>query len=185
MLRAQGHGRIIQVTSEGGVRAFPGIGGYHASKWAVEGLSESLRKEVTHFGIDVVCLEPGPYATDFGGNSGRTSAEHPDYAEVRAVTEIVGTSATPRRRAGRSWSWPTPTTRRPGSSSARRSSRSRPSTRNGLPRGGSGSRSRWPHSVDRAQRTLVSGTSVSVESVPHRTPGHVGAGRSSFQPSRS
>jgi len=84
VLRAQGHGRLIQVTSEGGVRAFPGIGAYHASKWAVEGLSESLRQEVAGFGIDVVCLEPGPYSTDFGGGSIRTSAEHPDYAGVRA-----------------------------------------------------------------------------------------------------
>jgi NAD(P)-dependent dehydrogenase (short-subunit alcohol dehydrogenase family) len=89
VLRAQGHGRIIQVTSEGGVRAFAGIGGYHASKWAVEGLSESLRKEVAHFGIDVICLEPGPYATDFGGGSIRTSAEHPAYAEFRANNPTV------------------------------------------------------------------------------------------------
>ncbi|MGW4796492.1 SDR family NAD(P)-dependent oxidoreductase [Nonomuraea sp. NPDC004297] len=89
VLRAQGHGRVIQVTSEGGVRAFPGIGGYHASKWAVEGLSESLRKEVAPFGIDVICLEPGAYSTDFGGGSVRASAEHPDYAEVRAATAPV------------------------------------------------------------------------------------------------
>jgi len=89
VLRARGHGRIIQVTSEGGVRAFPGIGAYHASKWAVEGLSESLRQEVAAFGIDVICLEPGPYKTDFGGGSIRASATHPDYAEVRAATEIA------------------------------------------------------------------------------------------------
>jgi NAD(P)-dependent dehydrogenase (short-subunit alcohol dehydrogenase family) len=87
VLRAQGHGRIIQVTSEGGVRAFPGIGAYHASKWAVEGLSESLRKEVEHFGIQVICLEPGPYETDFGGGSIRHSERHPDYAQVHAATE--------------------------------------------------------------------------------------------------
>lgn len=84
ILRAQGGGRLIQVTSEGGVRAYPGIGAYHATKWAVEGLSESLRKETATLGIDVICLEPGPYATDFGGGSIRTSAEHPDYAVVRA-----------------------------------------------------------------------------------------------------
>ncbi|XRQ04788.1 SDR family NAD(P)-dependent oxidoreductase [Actinomadura welshii] len=88
VLRAQGRGRIIQVTSEGGVRAYPGIGAYHASKWAVEGLSESLRKEAGHFGIDVICLEPGPYSTEFGGASLHTSAEHPDYAGVRAATAI-------------------------------------------------------------------------------------------------
>jgi len=86
VLRAQGRGRLIQVTSEGGVRAFLGIGAYHASKWAVEGLSESLRKEVAGFGIDVICLEPGPYSTDFGGDSIRTSTEHPAYAEIRATS---------------------------------------------------------------------------------------------------
>lgn len=86
VLRAQGGGRIMQVTSEGGVRAYLGIGAYHASKWAVEGLSESLRKEVASFGITVICVEPGPYRTDFGGGSVRTSAEHPDYAAVRAAT---------------------------------------------------------------------------------------------------
>ncbi|WP_433517063.1 SDR family NAD(P)-dependent oxidoreductase [Nonomuraea sp. CA-143628] len=100
VLRAQGHGRIIQVTSEGGVRAFPGIGGYHASKWAVEGLSESLRQEVEHFGIDVICLEPGPYSTDFGGGSVRTSGEHPDYAEVRAGAEIEWDLGDPRATRG-------------------------------------------------------------------------------------
>jgi NAD(P)-dependent dehydrogenase (short-subunit alcohol dehydrogenase family) len=100
VLRAQGHGRLIQVTSEGGVRAFPGIGAYHASKWAVEGLSESLRKEVAAFGVDVICLEPGPYSTDFGGASVRTSAEHPDYAEVRAATANVWDLGDPKATRG-------------------------------------------------------------------------------------
>ncbi|SEH03995.1 NADP-dependent 3-hydroxy acid dehydrogenase YdfG [Nonomuraea solani] len=100
VLRAQGHGRIIQVTSEGGVRAFPGIGGYHASKWAVEGLSESLRQEVAPFGIDVICLEPGPYSTDFGGASVRASAEHPDYAGVRAAGAIEWDLGDPKATRG-------------------------------------------------------------------------------------
>jgi NAD(P)-dependent dehydrogenase (short-subunit alcohol dehydrogenase family) len=100
VLREQRHGRIIQVTSEGGVRAFPGIGGYHASKWAVEGLSESLRKEVMHFGIDVICLEPGPFSTDFGGGSRRVSAAHPDYAKVRAAAEIAWDLGDPKATRG-------------------------------------------------------------------------------------
>jgi NAD(P)-dependent dehydrogenase (short-subunit alcohol dehydrogenase family) len=100
VLRAQGHGRILQVTSEGGVRAYPGVGGYHSSKWAVEGLSESLRKEVAHFGIDVICVEPGPYSTDFGGGSIRTSAQHPDYDEVRAATEISWDLGDPKATRG-------------------------------------------------------------------------------------
>jgi NAD(P)-dependent dehydrogenase (short-subunit alcohol dehydrogenase family) len=88
IMRRQGRGRIIQVTSEGGIRAFPGIGAYHASKWAVEGLSQSLRQEVASFGIDVICLEPGPYRTDFGGGSVRLSEPNPDYDGVREATMI-------------------------------------------------------------------------------------------------
>jgi NAD(P)-dependent dehydrogenase (short-subunit alcohol dehydrogenase family) len=90
VLRAQGHGRIIQVTSEGGVRA----------KWAVEGLSESLRKEIKYFGIDVICLEPGPYATDFGGGSLRTSAENPDYAPARAANVVEFEVGDPKATRG-------------------------------------------------------------------------------------
>jgi NAD(P)-dependent dehydrogenase (short-subunit alcohol dehydrogenase family) len=85
VLRAQGSGRILQVTSEGGVRAFPGFGAYHASKWAVEGLSEALAQEVAPFGVHVTNVEPGPYTTGFGPGL-RVSTEHPDYAEVRAAT---------------------------------------------------------------------------------------------------
>ncbi|WP_326949005.1 SDR family NAD(P)-dependent oxidoreductase [Amycolatopsis sp. NBC_01307] len=100
VMRRQGRGRIIQVTSEGGVRAFPGIGAYHASKWAVEGLSESLRQEVAAFGIDVICLEPGPYRTDFGGASVRTSAPNPDYDAVREVGRIEWDLGDPRATRG-------------------------------------------------------------------------------------
>ena len=77
-------GRLLQVTSEGGVRAFPGIGAYHASKWALEGLSESLRQEVAGFGVRITCVEPGPYATDWLSRGARRSAEHPEYAAVHA-----------------------------------------------------------------------------------------------------
>lgn len=96
IMRRQGRGRIIQVTSEGGIRAFPGIGAYHASKWAVEGLSQSLRQEVASFGIDVICLEPGPYRTDFGGGSIRNSEPNPDYAEVREANRIEWDFGDPR-----------------------------------------------------------------------------------------
>ncbi|MCJ1687549.1 SDR family NAD(P)-dependent oxidoreductase [Rathayibacter sp. VKM Ac-2927] len=77
-------GRLLQVTSEGGVRAFPGIGAYHASKWALEGPSESLRQEVAGFGVRITCVEPGPYATDWLARGSRRSAELPEYAAVHA-----------------------------------------------------------------------------------------------------
>ena len=61
--RAQGKGRIVMVTSTGGKRAFPFMGPYAASKFALEGLSESLRRELMLFGIDVIIVAPGPTAT--------------------------------------------------------------------------------------------------------------------------
>ncbi|MET8952016.1 SDR family NAD(P)-dependent oxidoreductase [Streptomyces sp. NPDC004393] len=88
LMRSQRSGRILQVTSEGGVRAFPGIGAYHASKWALEGLSESLAQEVAAFGIHVTNVEPGPYATDWLARGARHSEQHPDYTEVRAATAL-------------------------------------------------------------------------------------------------
>ncbi len=98
IMRSQRSGRILQVTSEGGVRAFPGIGAYHASKWALEGLSESLAQEVAAFGIHITNVEPGPYATDWLDRGARHSEPHPDYAEVRQATaqqfEVGDPSAT-------------------------------------------------------------------------------------------
>jgi len=82
ILRAQGHGHIIQVSSIGGISAFPLVGIYHASKWALEGFSQSLAQEVAPFGIRVTLIEPGGFDTDWAGPSSKRSAELPDYAEV-------------------------------------------------------------------------------------------------------
>jgi NAD(P)-dependent dehydrogenase (short-subunit alcohol dehydrogenase family) len=86
-LRAQGSGHILQVSSMGGLIAFPTLGIYHASKWALEGLSESLAQEVASFGIKVTLIEPGGYATDWGGSSAVHSAPLPVYDAVRAQVE--------------------------------------------------------------------------------------------------
>lgn len=86
-LRAQGSGHIVQVTSEGGVRAFPGIGAYHASKWALEGLGQSLAQEVAGFGIHVTMLEPGPYQTGWLKVGSRASEHDPAYREVRKAID--------------------------------------------------------------------------------------------------
>ena len=82
-LRAQGSGHFLQVSSIGGITAFASIGMYHASKWALEGLSQSLAQEVAGFGIKVTLIEPGGYATDWGGSSARHAAPLPAYDEVR------------------------------------------------------------------------------------------------------
>jgi NAD(P)-dependent dehydrogenase (short-subunit alcohol dehydrogenase family) len=85
-LRAQGSGHIIQVTSIGGITAFGGIGMYHASKWALEGLTQALAQEVAEFGVHVTLVEPGGYATDWGGSSARHATANPAYDELRART---------------------------------------------------------------------------------------------------
>src|SRR5687768_17897976 len=64
-MRGQGWGRIVNVSSMGGKLTFPGGGWYHASKHAVEALSDALRFEVHGFGIDVVVIEPGLIRTGF------------------------------------------------------------------------------------------------------------------------
>ena len=73
ILRSQGSGHIIQVSSIGGISAFPGIGAYHASKWALEGLSQALAAEVAGFGVKVTLVEPGGFATDWAGPSARSA----------------------------------------------------------------------------------------------------------------
>lgn len=67
-MRAQKSGLIIQLSSVVGRIAVPGFGVYNASKWAVEGISEAMRYELAPLGIDVVIIEPGPFATKFFEN---------------------------------------------------------------------------------------------------------------------
>ena len=83
IMRAQRSGHIIQVSSIGGVTAFPTVGAYHASKWALEGFSQALSQEVADFGIKVTLIEPGGYATDWAGPSATHSRENPAYSGVR------------------------------------------------------------------------------------------------------
>ncbi len=83
-LRAQGSGHIIQVSSIGGISAFPGLGAYHASKWALEGFSQSLAAEVERFGIHVTLIEPGGFSTDWGGASAKRASELSEYDGLRA-----------------------------------------------------------------------------------------------------
>jgi len=67
-MRAQKSGLIIQLSSVVGRIAVPGFGVYNASKWGLEGISEALRYELAPLGIDVVIIEPGPFATNFFEN---------------------------------------------------------------------------------------------------------------------
>jgi NAD(P)-dependent dehydrogenase (short-subunit alcohol dehydrogenase family) len=82
LLRKQGSGHILGVSSGLGITALPLIGFYCATKWAVEALHESLAQEVRPFGIKVTLVEPGAYATDFGKSAQIAVAREP-YAEFR------------------------------------------------------------------------------------------------------
>lgn len=82
LLRKQGSGHILGVSSGLGIAALPLIGFYSATKWAVEALHEALAQEVRAFGLKVTLVEPGAYATDFGKSSRIADALEP-YAEFR------------------------------------------------------------------------------------------------------
>jgi NAD(P)-dependent dehydrogenase (short-subunit alcohol dehydrogenase family) len=69
LMRAKGSGHIINISSIGGLVGNPSSGYYNASKFAVEGLSEAMAKEVDSLGIRVTLIEPGPFRTDFQGRS--------------------------------------------------------------------------------------------------------------------
>jgi NAD(P)-dependent dehydrogenase (short-subunit alcohol dehydrogenase family) len=69
VMREQGGGHIIQISSIGGRSGTPGLGAYQSAKWAVEGFSEVLKKEVDPFGIKVTIVEPGGFRTDWAGSS--------------------------------------------------------------------------------------------------------------------
>ena len=85
IMRAQGSGHIVQISTIGGIVAFPNLGGYHASKWALEGLSESLAQEVASQGIKVTIIEPGGFATDWAGSSAVHATPKPEYDGMRAA----------------------------------------------------------------------------------------------------
>ncbi|MGY0004232.1 oxidoreductase [Micromonospora sp. I033] len=73
-MRRAGRGRIVNVSSMGGRLVFPGGGYYHASKYAVEAISDALRQEVRPFGVDVAIVEPGLIRTGFGAVASSTLA---------------------------------------------------------------------------------------------------------------
>ncbi|TFV61451.1 SDR family oxidoreductase [Mycobacterium sp. PS03-16] len=88
-LRAQRSGHLIQVSSIGGITAFANLGIYHASKWALEGFSQSLAQEVAPFGIHVTLVEPGGFSTDWAGASAKRATPLPDYADAHAEAQRI------------------------------------------------------------------------------------------------
>ena len=78
-LRAQGGGRVIQVSSYGGQVAFPGNSLYHATKWGIEGFCESVAQEVAPFGIGTTIVEPGGARTEFRYGGAQVATPMPEY----------------------------------------------------------------------------------------------------------
>ena len=96
VMRQQGSGHIIQVSSIGGITAFPLVGAYHASKWALEGISQALAQEVADFGIHVTLVEPTGYSTDWSGSSAKHAAELDAYQAVREQSQAARAKRMPK-----------------------------------------------------------------------------------------
>lgn len=80
-MRKQKSGHILNISSIGGLRSFPGVGFYNATKYAVDGLSEALYKEVAPLGIKVTIIAPSGFRTDWAGRSAKdTTVKIDDYA---------------------------------------------------------------------------------------------------------
>jgi NAD(P)-dependent dehydrogenase (short-subunit alcohol dehydrogenase family) len=84
VLREQRFGHIIQITSVGGRLGVPGLSGYHAAKFAVEGLSEALAQEIKPLGLKLTIVEPGGFRTDWAGTSMAFAKP------MQAYTQVVG-----------------------------------------------------------------------------------------------
>jgi len=82
-LRAQGRGRILQVSTSGGQTTYPNFSYYHASKWGIEGFCETIAREIAPFGIDVTIVEPGATPTGFG-SALATAPIMPEYDDTPA-----------------------------------------------------------------------------------------------------
>jgi NAD(P)-dependent dehydrogenase (short-subunit alcohol dehydrogenase family) len=91
-MRQAGRGRIVNLSSMGGKLVFPGGGFYHATKYAIEALSDALRFEVKGFGVDVVLIEPGLIRSGFAQAAVREMTSNPAAAVYEPFHRAVGTA---------------------------------------------------------------------------------------------
>ncbi|MEW9528579.1 oxidoreductase [Microbispora sp. NPDC049125] len=85
LMRERGSGTIVQMSSLGGLKTYPGFGAYHAAKWALEGLSETLSAELAPLGVRVLIVEPGAFRTEFNRNI-RKAREIGAYHQTSGAT---------------------------------------------------------------------------------------------------
>lgn len=100
VMREQRSGLIVNISSIGGITSFAATGYYHATKYAVEGISESLAIEVKPLGIDVLIVEPGPFRTNWAGPSIKQSATRIDAYAATAGERRKQTEARSGNQAG-------------------------------------------------------------------------------------
>lgn len=93
IMRVQGAGHIVQISTVGAVGTMPMLGLYNSTKWGLEAFSEAMAAEVRRFGIRVSIIEPGALDTDWAGGSMRFSSPTNAYDELR--TELFGTAEVP------------------------------------------------------------------------------------------
>ena len=99
-MRKRRTGCIVNFSSMGGIRAFPAIGYYNATKFAVEGLSEALWQEIEPLGLRVMLVEPSGFRTDWAGRSAKESAQQIDYYRATAGTVRAGVRAASGKQPG-------------------------------------------------------------------------------------
>jgi NAD(P)-dependent dehydrogenase (short-subunit alcohol dehydrogenase family) len=99
-MRSRRRGCIVNVSSLGGLRSFPALGYYNATKFAVEGLSEALWQEVEPLGIQVMVVEPSGFRTDWAGRSAHESEQHIEDYEASAGAVRLQLRAQSGQQAG-------------------------------------------------------------------------------------
>jgi NAD(P)-dependent dehydrogenase (short-subunit alcohol dehydrogenase family) len=100
IMRAQKSGLVVNISSIGGITSFAATGYYHGTKYAVEGISESLAIELKPLGIDVLVVEPGPFRTNWAGPSIKQSATRIDDYGATAGERRKQTEARSGNQAG-------------------------------------------------------------------------------------
>jgi len=99
-MRKRRHGFIVNFSSIGGLRSFPAIGWYNATKFALEGLSEALWQEVEPLGIKIMLVEPSGFRTDWAGRSANESKVQIDDYATTAGAGCAGVRAASGKQAG-------------------------------------------------------------------------------------